>query len=553
VEESFNMQATHDILEGLGLVDFDHLDFPGVVPRTFIGSLVLAVVVVPFTKMMSLLNVSKFSSQYLVRGALGTLLWACFVYFADSLNKKLKNEGKSSRVGDSLLFLTAFQFHLPFYMSRTLPNTFALSGCLLSYACWLRGRPVKCLCILALFMIIFRCDLLVMIAPLALQMLIAREIPFFKTMLIGIAACLGALTLTTLIDSYFWRRWLWPEGSVLFFNTVENKSSEWGIMPWHWYATSALPRALNVSLALLLIGLVGFNLNLSRTATADDKKEKGQAHSANLIACLTRKVNAYFVVDKETRVLWYYSAPALSFICLYSFLPHKELRFIFPALPLLNILAAKGLNNIHVLAALDGEKEGPADCRVCTSVHSYILQLARLGKKLVIVAGVCIYVVFTLSSMYNYPGGDALRRIHRSHIKKVSQQEQTCSNDGTLNIHIDAAAAMTGVTRFGQIQPRNKKLRIVYSKKEDLEPTKAAYRDFDWLITGDPHASYKSDFSIVEEVFGFHRLELTIRSALANLKGMFVGTVCPIRIDTLAPVAIIKEPKLWIMQNKKMG
>ena len=60
------------------------------------------------------------------------------------------------------------------------------------------------------------------------------------------------------------------------------RSSEWGVMPAHWYFSSALPRALLGALPLVLVG-----------------------------ATLEHRVRpAAFI--------------ALAFVALYSFLPHKE-------------------------------------------------------------------------------------------------------------------------------------------------------------------------------------------------------------------------------------
>lgn len=49
------------------------------------------------------------------------------------------------------MLLTAVQFHLPFYMSRTLPNTFATIVLGFALADWLTGRhPRRLICLLAL-------------------------------------------------------------------------------------------------------------------------------------------------------------------------------------------------------------------------------------------------------------------------------------------------------------------------------------------------------------------------------------------------------------------
>jgi alpha-1,6-mannosyltransferase len=137
---------------------------------------------------------------------------------------------------------------------------------------------------------------------------------------------------------------MWPEGSVLWFNTVENRSAEWGTSPGHWYLTSALPRSLLLAYPLSFV--VSKHPQLREAPPPLPKKSQKQK---------TKKIAPPPSVAHPSSLpdLFHYQGAVLEprarpvfvcasfFVATYSLLPHKELRFIFPTLPLFNACAVR--------------------------------------------------------------------------------------------------------------------------------------------------------------------------------------------------------------------
>ncbi|KAH8354221.1 hypothetical protein KR084_003618 [Drosophila pseudotakahashii] len=350
VEESFNLQAMHDILYlRNNFTQYDHHDFPGVVPRTFIGPLVVSMISAPFVLLFETLNINKFWAQYVVRLVLAGAISVAWNKLRQAVTKIY---GVEVRLWFTAITIT--QFHFMFYMTRPLPNIFALPIVLFAIAYWLRDQHKQFIICSGISILVFRSELALFLGLLLVVSLLQRKFSIDGLLKVALPAGVCILTATVLVDSFFWRRLLWPEGEVLWYNTILNKSSNWGTSPFLWYFYSALPRAMGASLVLVPIGVT---------------------------------------LEPRIRPL---ALSALLFVLLYSVLPHKELRFIIYVFPVLNIAAACACQRIWMNSAK-------------STWHSF-LALA-CGAHLLLNVFMTIFLL--VISGTNYPGGAALSRLHR--------------------------------------------------------------------------------------------------------------------------------------------
>ncbi|KAI1441175.1 glycosyltransferase family 22 protein [Annulohypoxylon stygium] len=463
VEESFNIQATHDILVyGTPTTNvyqrlsssYDHFDFPGAVPRTFIGPVLLTGIGQPIIALVGFQY-----AQLIVRGLLGLFNAGALFIFKANVERAF---GKPTARWYALLQLS--QFHVIFYASRTLPNMFAFGLTTLAFS-QLMGEPDEktrtwryrlAIGNLTMATAVFRSELAILLVTVTLYGLVRSHISLRTIIPTFIVFFAMSLLLSIPVDSYFWQKPLWPELWGFYYNAILGSSSEWGVSPWHYYFTSAIPKILTNPLSTIVL----IPYALWNTGTR----------------------------DKALPL----TIPSLLFVAIYSLQPHKEARFIFYIAPPLTATAALAANYIFA--------------RRSKSTIFLLASVAIVGSVLV---SFSISAAMLVISSLNYPGGEAL-----SELRKLVNSSSS-SDLQTITIHTDVLSCMTGVTLFGQhpyypdeVRSANE-ITFNYDKTEDEISLRspAFWEKFDYVLAEDP-SKVLGSWETVGVVEGFAGVEL---------------------------------------------
>ncbi|KAL8949108.1 MAG: hypothetical protein Q9222_004751, partial [Ikaeria aurantiellina] len=191
--------------------------------------------------------------------------------------------------------------------------------------------------------------------------------------------------------------------------------------------------------------------------------------------------------------------PNLVFVTLYSFQPHKEWRFIVYVVPPFLTAAALGANWIWT--------------RRSKTVVYRLLSLILLAS--VLASFVASGFMLAVSSL-NYPGAEALNRLHTLVPDSALEDPGPEARVTTIRVHMDTLSCMTGITRFLQQPPPSRKaashntsaerppLHYIYDKTEDedtlLDPV--FWDQFDWVLAERPERVI-GRWEIVETVDAF--------------------------------------------------
>ncbi|KAK1779230.1 Alg9-like mannosyltransferase family-domain-containing protein [Copromyces sp. CBS 386.78] len=131
----------------------------------------------------------------------------------------------------------------------------------------------------------------------------------------------AALSVSLVSDRLYFGFWTFPPYKWLHFNISQSLAVFYGHMPWHYYLSQGIPLLTTTFLPFALVGLY--------KSTSSSKA----------------------LTTLQSNILKTLSFAVLSMVGTLSIISHKEVRFIYPLLPILHILAAPYVFNFFTVPA----------------------------------------------------------------------------------------------------------------------------------------------------------------------------------------------------------
>lgn len=302
--------------------------------------------------------------------------------------------------------------------------------------------------------VIFRSELAILLAAHCVWLFLKAETFDGKILLIRkafipsmIPGALVALLLTVSIDTYFWQSptYLWPELSAFLSNVFPSKdslgASAWGTQPRYWYLVVALPRLLMTQTPMVYLFFV-----------APQTIPDGRMFDSLI--------------------------PSFAYVIIYSILPHKETRFMFPVVPSLTLVAAITCTRLTI--------------NMHRSVLAKLLFYAAIVST--IVTAFISHALLLPLSAQNYPGGDALEALHSWYYWNYQTMTPLHNDDPShpqIHVHLTNLALQSGVTRFLEQPPPRDDGADIAIDNSDATSVKGSYKLYDdpkpIVLPGDPN------------------------------------------------------------------
>jgi alpha-1,6-mannosyltransferase len=192
------------------------------------------------------------------------------------------------------------------------------------------------------------------------------------------------------------------------------------------------------------------------------------------------------------------------------------MRFIFPALPILNLAAASAMARLFQLAFPEKEQVPTLIGRLGFIAGIFCLLMTMVGN-----------LAFVAVSRWNYPGGDALLRLSDHVNNRVHNMEE---QDISIHVHIDVASSMSWVSLFGQRAAANRIPGVHWTfDKGGYEEEHSQIENFGPFthLLSEENESL-TDFEVIGTLMGTPRLAIRQR-----------------RIETLPSIYILERKGFW--------